>query len=361
MRRFAKNVLLGVCVPALLAAGLAEPAAHATAVPAHPVIQPPAAIAAKARAEATPVKAQSVLSAPAATSGPPGNPSDWQLTFSDEFNGTSLDRSKWQTKYAYDSGHGDRSNNDELEWYVDDAQIVGGGVLTITTRQQCLADNRPENYAPYKCASYPYTSWMISSQYSFAQKYGYFEARMKIPAGQGFWPAFWLLPQPSPLPLTTPWPGASVFWPPEIDIMENKGNATSTVYMTTFFSTYYPDPGSIDNNWAWDGLRIDTANTQGDAVDYAQGFHTYGVDWEPDKLVWYIDGSARYTTTQHIPPGSLSPGAMYVLANLAVGGAFPGSPDGTTVFPNTLVIDYIRVYQNLHIFPYSAYDPLVSK
>ncbi|MCL4507219.1 MAG: glycoside hydrolase family 16 protein [Chloroflexi bacterium] len=321
--------------------------------------KPPVMLAVKAKLAATGVRAQSVSAAPAATSGPPGNPANWLLTFSDEFNGTSLDRSKWQTKYAYDSGHGDRSNNDEQEWYVDDAQTVGSGILTITTKQGCLAINRAENYAPYDCALYPYTSGLISSQYSFAQKYGYFEARMKIPAGQGFWPAFWLLPQPSPLPLTSPWPDASVFWPPEVDIMENKGNATSTVYMTNLYSGDYPFPGSITNTWAFGG--INTSNTQGDAIDYSQGFHSFGVDWEPDQLVWYIDGTARYTTTQYIPPGSFSPGKMYVLANLAVGGSFPGNADGTTVFPNTLQIDYIRVYQNLARIPYRAYTPFVSK
>ena len=341
--------LTSLYLPALLLVGFSWPKVPARSGPAVSIAHPHHVVEVKA-----------LVSEPGLTpaSEPPGNSTDWVLTFNDEFNGASLDLTKWSTKYAFDTGHGDRSNNDEQEWYVDDAHTVGSGVLTITTKRECLANNRLENYPPYNCVTYPYTSGIISSQDSFAQKYGYFEVRMKIPAGQGFWPAFWLLAQPSPLPASTPWPNSAVFWPPEIDVMENKGSDLSVIYMTNHYSAYYPIPGNEENNWAWGGIHGD--NTQGDTADYSQDFHTYGVDWEPDQIVWYVDGIERYRTTQHVPPGSLIPGKMYVLANLAVGGAFPGSPDVSTVFPNTLQIDYVRIYQRTASMPYRAFIASVN-
>lgn len=234
-----------------------------------------------------------------ALGAPPGNPSDWVMTFNDEFDGTSLDLSKWDTKYIF--GTRTLSGNSELEWYVDDAahHVVSDGTLKLIATKESSQ------------SGYPYTSGMISSHKSFSQAYGYFEASMKLPAGRGLWPAFWLLPTPAA-------------WPPEIDVMENLGHDTRTVYMT--------------NHYTSGGSHASTG-TSYNGPDFSAGFHTFGLEWSFSAIVWYIDGVERYRLTSNIPSGK-----MHAIVNLAVGGSWPGAPDASTVFPNQLEIDYIRVY-----------------
>ncbi len=242
----------------------------------------------------------------ASTSGPPGNPADWVMTFHDEFDGSSLDLTKWQTSYVWG-----RTNNDELEWYVDDAAIVSNGTLKLIAKHET------------RQTGFPYTSGLISGHKAFSQMYGYFEIRMKIPSGKGFWPAFWLLPIPADL------------WPPEIDVMENLSHDPHTIYMTHHYTTNYPDVGG------------DRGGQHGGAYtgpDYSADFHTYGVEWNSKTIVWYLDGVERYRSTEHVPIAGHGFTGMYLIANLAVGGSWPGAPDGSTIFPNQLEIDYIRVY-----------------
>lgn len=244
-------------------------------------------------------------------SAPPGDQSNWTLTFNDEFDGTSLDTTKWATKYI----DGARTNNDELEWYVDDAEnhVVSDGTLKLVAEKQVSQ------------SGYPYTSGMISSHISFSQAYGYWEGRMKLPKGKGLWPALWMLPTPAA-------------WPPEIDIMENLGNNVYTVYMTNHWAN--SSGGHQQNGGSYTG------------PDFSAGFHTLGVEWSSDLIVWYIDGVERFRSTSGVPSGK-----MHILANLAVGGFWPGNPDSSTIFPAVLEIDWIRVYKkegsstpvNLHV------------
>lgn len=306
-----------------------------------------------------------MLSSPTTTptpiaGGPPGNPADWILTFSDEFNGTSLDTTKWATTYGYNTGRGFRTNNyDELEWYVSDDNIpvnaptnahnVSGGTLKLTAKRECLDPTRPDvtdvalsdPLHPYSCSSFPYWSGMIASFKSFSQKYGYFEAKVKIPKGDGSWPAFWLLPMPDPLPTSVPWPDNYVFWPPEIDIFENFGNNVNNLSLNSHYSGTYPIPGYIGNDWSYGGAEM--GNAYNVNVDYSAAFHTVGLDWQPDHLTWYVDGVQKYTTNTHLPPGTTIthfPGSMYMILNLAIN----GSPSF-----NQLVyeIDYVRVWQKI--------------
>jgi beta-glucanase (GH16 family) len=158
---------------------------------------------------------------------------------------------------------------------------------------------------------YAYTSGMITSFHSFSQTYGYFEMKAKLPAGQGLWPAFWLLP-------------TDLSWPPEIDIMEVIGST----------------PNQLETSVHYDAGGHQMKNNTTILEGMTTGFHTYGVDWQRDKIAWYFDGSKVYEVAT--PAGMDKP--MYMLANLAVGGEWPGSPDGTTSFPATLQIDYIRAY-----------------
>jgi beta-glucanase (GH16 family) len=281
------------------------------------------------------------------------------MTFSDEFNGSSLDTAKWATEYGFDTGcvvadppppgtqtYCNRSNNNEKEWYIDEAQVVSGGTLKlVATINDCSGDNLPDRgYAPYTCENFPYLSGMISTHGGFSQKYGYFEARIKVPSGQGFWPAFWTLPQLPP-------PGSPVvgYWPPEVDIMEFKGQQPNDIFMTNIWSGFYPDPGTDMKECPTCGYS-QTNYTAG--VDFSAGFHTFAIDWEPDTIVWYIDGVERARETQFLPPGRIDPpsftGQMHVILNLAAGGSFVGNltpPDAA--LPAQMEVDYVRVYQKI--------------
>ncbi|HSD83586.1 MAG TPA: glycoside hydrolase family 16 protein [Anaerolineae bacterium] len=292
--------------------------------------------------------------------GPPGPASDWLLTFSDEFSGTTLNHNTWATEYGFDTDcvvdtppppatptYCNRSNNDEKEWYVDDAPRVENGVLKLEARKECLSDQSSTNYPPYSCDNFPYLSGMVSTHDRFSQLYGYFEARIKLLDIQGFWPAFWLIPQlPHP-----PSPDIEFFWPPEVDIMESRGQEPNMAYLNQHYSGegVYPAPGSKLNNWSYGG---GISGSYAAPVSLAEDFHLYAVDWEPDHLTWYIDGVAQFTSTTYLPPGEISlpeyPGDMHLILNLAVGGGGAGHvlpPDNS--LPAALEVDYVRVYQKI--------------
>ena len=222
----------------------------------------------------------------------------WSLVFDDEFDGTTLDRDKWHTAYPWGR---DRSSVGELQWYADDAFVEQDGILRI------VAQHRPME-------GHQYTSGIIASWDTFSTTYGYFEIRAKIPKGKALWPGFWLAP-------------VSTRWPPEIDAFEALGQDPRVIAMTT----HYTDPRTGK-----------PAQDQGHYIgpDFSQGYHTFGVLWTPDKIVWYVDGVERFHSETQIPSEP-----MYVIANLAVGGPSAGKPDASTPFPSEFDIDYIRVYQ----------------
>jgi beta-glucanase (GH16 family) len=291
------------------------------------------------------------------SSGPPGLASDWVLTFSDEFDSTTLDHDKWATEYGFDTycvvatpspagmpTYCNRSNNDEKEWYVDDAPRVENGILKLVARRNdCSGNQQPDRYPPYSCANFRYLSGMVSTHNRFSQLYGYFEARIRILDGAGFWPAFWLIPQLPPTPL----PDVEYFWPPEIDILESRGQEPNMAYMNQHYSGVYPDPGNRTNNWSYGGTISGSFDARS---SFATGFHTYAVAWESGRVVWYIDGVERFHSTTNLPPGKISlpeyPGDMQIILNLAVGGSFVNHelpPDSS--LPAAMEVDYVRVYQ----------------
>lgn len=257
---------------------------------------------------------------PPLTAAPDGRP--LTLTFSDEFqdfrrwNGTS---GVWRTTYGDGTQKGlDRRSlptNGELELYVDRDLCSTLGIETLdpfSVREGRLEINAiptPAALVP-RLGNYPYVSGVISSQPSFSQLHGYFEMRAKLPGGKGLWPAFWLLPK-------------DLSWPPEIDVMESVGDPT-TVYSTAH-SAFVP-PVEIAGRITPDA------------------YHTFAVSWDDTKLIYYVDG--REIGRQATPRDLTKP--MFMVANLAVGGAWPGSPDGSTRFPAKLTIDYIRAYRFTH-------------
>jgi uncharacterized protein (TIGR03437 family) len=237
----------------------------------------------------------------------------WQLVWSDEFSGaakTAPDPTKW----AYDTGGGGWGNQ-ELEIYTtstDNAFLDGNGNLVIRA---------------LKTSAGGYTSARLKTQGKFTTTYGKIEARMKIPFGQGMWPAFWMLGSDI---TTAGWPACG-----EIDIMENIGKEPSIIHGTVHGPGYSGGNG-IGHPYALASRRV------------ADDFHTFTVIWSPGKVEFQVDSNSYFTVT----PASLPAGKTWVydkpffmLLNLAVGGGWPGYPDATTQFPQDLTVDYVRVYR----------------
>jgi beta-glucanase (GH16 family) len=240
------------------------------------------------------------------------------LTWSDEFNkpaGTGVDTAKWN----FDIG-GSGWGNNERQYYTNSTSnaVHDGNNLVITARK----DN-PGNYQCHygRCE---YTSARLLTNGKFTQRYGRFESRMKLPRGQGIWPAFWMLGDNLG---SAGWPQAG-----EIDIMENIGREPNTVY-GTIHGPGYSGAGGIT------GSR-NIGRPLGD------DFHTFTVDWSPNLIVWYIDGSEYHRVTNGSIGGNqwVFDHNFFMILNLAVGGNWPGFPDASTSFPQSLVVDYVRVY-----------------
>jgi beta-glucanase (GH16 family) len=244
------------------------------------------------------------------------------LVWSDEFNGadgSSPDASKW----TYDTGVGGNGwGNNELETYTNRTQNahIKSGNLVITARK--------ETYAGTDGVTRNYTSARLKTQGLFNQAYGRFEARIKIPAGQGMWPAFWMLGNNI----------TSVRWPTcgEIDIMENIGKEPGILH------------GSLHGPSATARTSDATAAFSLPAGQhFADDFHLYAIEWEPATIRFYVDSNlyATFTKSQWPAGGTwVFDHPFFLLLNLAVGGDWPGAPDNSTVFPQQMLVDYVRVY-----------------
>jgi beta-glucanase (GH16 family) len=235
----------------------------------------------------------------------------YKLTLSEEFNrfAGSADGSTGTWKTTYSGGVRTLSNNGEHEFYADSSTGTNpfgleNGALTITAAP--AADTA-------ETGGLPYTSGVITTQDFFEQQYGYFEMRAQLAEGEGMWPAFWMLSQGT--------------WPPELDVLEafgaenSRGEGGANELHTAVHTT------TEDGYGEWNTVD----------ADLYDGYHTYGVKWEADKITYYFDGEEIGQTTT---PADMHQ-AMYLIANLAVGGHWPESPDGDTA---QLKIDYIRAY-----------------
>lgn len=216
---------------------------------------------------------------------------DWQLTFEDNFDGPALDLSRWTPTYS--------SGRTEWQRYVPAAVQVQAGLLRLRAE-------------PLPAGGHAYTSGAVNTRGTFSQQYGRFEIRVQVPAGQGLWPAFWLLPE-------------EPHYPDEIDVFEFLGHQPETLY----FSNHWADAAG-EHRWLTQSYH---------GPDFSAGFHTISVDWQPTELVWSVDGVETARSYQGIPRRP-----MFLIANLAVGGSWPGYPDAATPFPSDVLIDYIRVY-----------------
>ncbi|MDQ2921059.1 MAG: glycoside hydrolase family 16 protein, partial [Acidobacteriota bacterium] len=249
-----------------------------------------------------------------------GNPTVWSLVWSDDFagpNGSPVDSAKW----SFDIG-GNGWGNNELETYTNRTvnAHVEGGLLVIKALKETFTgpDNQRRDY----------TSARLLTKNKFTQAYGRFEARLKIPYGQGIWPAFWMLGDNIN---TAGWPSCG-----EIDIMENVGREPSIVHGT------FHGPG-------YSGAQgVSAAYALPNGQKFSDEFHTFAVEWEPNVMRFYVDGLLYKTRTPaDLPAGKawVFDHPFFIILNLAVGGYWPGNPDATTVFPQQMLVDYVRVYQ----------------
>jgi len=236
-----------------------------------------------------------------------GKQGDWQLKFSDEFDGTNLDTKSWNTCYPYSCTNG---GNHELECYVPENVSVSDGMLRL--KAEARTTTCPDGNSTI---SRPFASGMVTTQGKYEFLYGYMEARFRSPKGLGLWPALWTLP-------------ADLSWPPEIDAMEILGHDPNTLYMTYHYGTADDHRQSGDD---WNG------------PDFSADWHVMGVYWSANEIRWYIDGVERRSAFKF--PDDIVHKPMYFLADFAVGGDWPGPPDSTTKFPAYFDIDYVRIWQ----------------
>jgi beta-glucanase (GH16 family) len=243
----------------------------------------------------------------------------WHLAWSDEFSGPSgspPDPAKW----AFVTG-GKGYGNNELETYTSrpaNAQQKDGNLI-ITAQK--------EDYTGPDGISRHYTSARIHTKKFFSQVYGRFKASIQLPAGgKGIWPAFWLLGDNSD---TAGWPKCG-----EIDIIENIGD-TATIYSTIHGPGYSGDKGISAKYPLPAGESVHT------------GFHLYAVEWAPNDIKFFFDDHLiAERTPADLPPGTVwaYDHPFFIILNLAIGGYWPGNPDDTTVFPQHMLVDYVRVY-----------------
>ncbi len=239
----------------------------------------------------------------------------YELVFSDEFEGSELDSSKWVTQYLW----GDEIIiNNEKQHYVDIQNKPDFGYNPFSFDGEAVTINSIETPGNLleNANGQEYLSGVMTTYDAFKFTYGYVEARLQVPLGQGLWPAFWLL---------------NAYYnndKPEIDIMEFIGDNQDVVYHTYH---YFDSDGNLRST--------ESMPTKG--IDFPAEYHTYGVEWLPGTIIYYIDGIERH----RVVDSKVSQEEMYIILNTALGGWWPGSPDETTEFPAQYKIDYVRAYQ----------------
>ncbi|MDO9002137.1 MAG: glycoside hydrolase family 16 protein [Aquabacterium sp.] len=255
-------------------------------------------------------------------------PANYTLAFNDEFNGTTLNRQKWFTRFIQVGGTLDTLNDEQQRYTDNNTHMVANGVLSLTARPVNSSTN----------AGLPYESGMIRSDWT--ARYGYYEARVKMPGGVGVWPAFWLNSDASDT--------GRLSWPPEIDIFEfvnngvedttrmlHSGISASALYPSAYL---YADP-AFDKMWTFWAAPF----------HFHEGWHTVGAEWTPESVTLYIDGMKIYTRTHSwtYSDGALA-GPAHIILNLAIGGQWAGRHGiDNTAFPQALQIDWVRAYRKV--------------
>jgi len=237
----------------------------------------------------------------------PGGPplgGKWNSVFDDEFDGDRLDPI-WRTAQYWDHAY-TFVGGDEWQAYDSTGVDVSDGALHLTAREE-------SKYGANFVSGLVQTGGELNTpeQPTFSFAFGYIEVRAKFPPGQGLWPSIWMLP------------ASHNDANGELDVVEFLGGDTSRAYFTTHRH------GSF-------------VNKSFSGPDFTTGYHTFGLDWAPDHVTWYVDGVPRVTNTD---PKLICQEAMFPIMNVSVGGAWGGYPDANTQFPATMDVDYLRVWQ----------------
>ncbi len=246
---------------------------------------------------------------PAATPTPEWAREGWTLVWHDEFDGESIDPANW----TFEIG-GNGWGNNERQFYTDRPENarIEDGMLVIEARAE-------------KFIRRNYTSARIKTQGLHAWTYGHIEARMKLSYGQGIWSAFWMLGTDV----------TDVGWPRsgEIDIMEHVGREPTRIYGTVH-GPGYSGGGGVGHFTTFPSGSL------------SEEFHVYAIEWEPEEIRWYVDDEQYFKVMpESVPSDWVYDHPFFIIINLAVGGNWPGYPNESTVFPQFLYVDYVRVYQ----------------
>jgi beta-glucanase (GH16 family) len=242
----------------------------------------------------------------------------WTLVWQDEFDGPNIDMSKWSHEV-----NGSGGGNNELQYYTartNNSFIENGNLVIQALEESYTGPDGQRDYTSARLRTLNKGDWT----------YGRFEARMKLPYGQGLWPAFWMLP--------TDWVYGGWAASGEIDIMEIVGDEPDILHGTIHYHGGWPD-----NQYSGGSYALPTG-------DFSDDFHVFAIEWEYGEIRWYIDGIHYHTETSWDTTASGAPfpapfdERFHILLNVAVGGNWPGSPDGSTVFPQRMTVDYVRVY-----------------
>ena len=247
----------------------------------------------------------------------------YELVWSDEFDGNSIDGSKW----SFDLGDGCQISpdlcgwgNNELQYYTDRPEnaSVNNGILTITARRE----------SPLYLGQHQYTSTRMVTKNKGDWRYGRIDVRARLPIGQGLWPAIWMLPTDNAY---GGWPRSG-----EIDIMENIGSEPERVFGTIHYG---------HNGWRYTSQGL----VKEEGPDFTEEFHVFSVLWNEDCIQMMVDGELfgePFSRSTTLPTTWPFDQPFHLLLNVAVGGNLPGNPNAATQFPQTMEVDYVRVYQD---------------
>jgi len=258
---------------------------------------------------------------------PTGVPGSWKLKFNDDFNGSSLDLTKWiMCNPSFGNGNPCTPWNNEQQLF--NTATTNNPNVTVTNGQLHLTATKTggQIYSGMVSTGPDKFNYKNPGYQSFQYTYGIYEGRVKFPKGNGFWPSMWQLPDQDKY---GGWPDSG-----EYDVVEIAGNKPNYAYWTA--------------HWGGSGGECGhpCGGGEGSIADASAGFHTYALDWEPDSLTWYVDGVQKAKVTDK---GGIQTHPFYIIANFSVGGDWgplQGAPDGSTPFPTSMDIDYLRVWQH---------------
>ncbi|MEK7675481.1 MAG: glycoside hydrolase family 16 protein [Verrucomicrobiota bacterium] len=243
------------------------------------------------------------------------DPAGWELVWSDEFDGAAVDLTKWEFEVNARGG-----GNNELQYYLTNNVRVRDGLLVLEARQERYTG--PEGTRDY-------TSSRLRTLRQGDWRYGRFDIRARLPQGRGLWPAIWMMPTDQKY---GGWPHSG-----EIDIMEFLGHEPNKVYGTL----HYSNPAGRH--------QYHGTNTTLTAGTFAEQFHVFRLDWEPGVFRWHVDDRLYQTQTNWTCRSGSFPAPFdqrfHLILNVAVGGNWPGKPEATTLFPQSMAVDYVRVYR----------------